>query len=151
MVAFSSSFISSSAVASTIKADTHAPKNQQPIIIPTANGATPAEVATAVPTTFTLYATVNGTRTKIYSFKLSKWFIVNPYAPWNSINTTNGYDVNYCSRYGTGYRIPHIAELTNANGNFTSWTGSLGSQGTIYYTRQIGGGLFAEWGGYVRR
>ncbi|MDF7667048.1 filamentous hemagglutinin N-terminal domain-containing protein [Orbaceae bacterium ESL0727] len=46
LVAFSSSFISSSAVASTIKADTSAPKNQQPIIIPTANGATQVNIKT---------------------------------------------------------------------------------------------------------
>ncbi|MDF7667345.1 hypothetical protein PT273_05755 [Orbaceae bacterium ESL0727] len=106
------------------------------------NGATPAEVATAVPTTFTLYANTNGKRTKLYSFKLSKWFIATP--DKDRVNPPN---VNYCSRYGAGYRFPTVDELTNANGTF--WTGSLGSQGKYYYIRQIGGGLFAEWGEYV--
>ncbi|MDF7666996.1 hypothetical protein PT273_03925 [Orbaceae bacterium ESL0727] len=109
------------------------------------HGATPAEAATAVPTTFTLYATINGTKTKIYSFKLNKWFIASP----DESILLSEYNENYCNRYGAGYRIPHIAELTNANRDsrpYFIWTGSLGNRGTKYYTRQIGGGLFAEWG-----
>ncbi|MDF7666625.1 hypothetical protein PT273_01970 [Orbaceae bacterium ESL0727] len=122
------------------------------------NGATPAEAATTVPTTFTLYATVNGTRTKIYSFKLNKWFIVSPDIT-NEYGTAISYNANYCSRYCAGYRLPHIADLTNGNGYCATmgsgskwtWTGSLGSNGTWYYTRQIGGGLFAEWGNMMIR
>ncbi|MDF7666511.1 hypothetical protein PT273_01375 [Orbaceae bacterium ESL0727] len=110
------------------------------------HGATPAEAATAVPTTFTLYANTNGQRTKLYSFKLNKWFIASPDLVQNTSVIPTGYNANYCNRYGTGYRFPHIGELTNANNSDLGWTGSLGSQGTKYYTRQIGGGLFAEWG-----
>ncbi|MDF7666870.1 hypothetical protein PT273_03245 [Orbaceae bacterium ESL0727] len=115
------------------------------------SGATPAEAATAVPTTFTLYANTNGKKTKLYSFTLGKWFIASP----NIEHQTNsgvivGYNATYCNRYGASYRFPTIGELTNANGgvrpNSWTWTGSLGSQGSLYDTRQIGGGLFAEWG-----
>ncbi|MDF7666868.1 hypothetical protein PT273_03235 [Orbaceae bacterium ESL0727] len=113
------------------------------------SGATAAEAATAVPTTFTLYTNDNGRRMKLYSFKVNQWFIASADEKAISSSDINrNYDENYCNRYGTGYRIPHIAELTNANGTNYGWfwAGSLGSRGTIFATRQIGGGLFSEWG-----
>ncbi|MDF7670075.1 hypothetical protein PT276_02450 [Orbaceae bacterium ESL0721] len=95
---------------------------------------TPAKAATAVPTTFTLYA--NGST--VYSFTISKWFISNP--------ISSEYLPNYClDHYGANYRYPHITDLTNANDPAHNWSGGLANQQN-WYQRRIGGGLFAEWG-----
>ncbi|MDF7670255.1 hypothetical protein PT276_03390 [Orbaceae bacterium ESL0721] len=91
---------------------------------------------TAVPTTFTLYSD-KGKTNKLYTFTIGKWFIATP-----GPNAT--YSASYCvSKYGSKYRIPRVAEYTNANGN--GWAGGLAGQPNNYQ-RRIGGGLFAEWG-----
>ncbi|MDF7666668.1 hypothetical protein PT273_02190 [Orbaceae bacterium ESL0727] len=99
-------------------------------------GDSSATANTTVPTTFTIYADTNKTN-KIYSFTISKWFITRR-------GETGVYNANYCrNTYGSNYRIPNVAEYTNANGN--GWTGGLPGQPNNYQ-RRIGGGLFAEWG-----
>ncbi|MDF7668000.1 hypothetical protein PT273_09120 [Orbaceae bacterium ESL0727] len=84
--------------------------------------------------TFTLYATKNGTKTKIYTFKISNWFIVTP----GSNYTYNG---DFCKqRYGGYYRIPEARELING------YLWGSGIAQPDHYVRWIGDGLFAEWG-----
>lgn len=91
--------------------------------------------ASVKPTTFIIYA---GTEKKvpIYSFTISKWFILKP-------GLGEGYESSeaYCNNIG--YQIPSISDLTNANG--WKWDGGLPGQGR-YYQRRIGGGLLPEWG-----
>ncbi|MDF7667285.1 hypothetical protein PT273_05440 [Orbaceae bacterium ESL0727] len=96
--------------------------------------------ATAVPTTFIIYSDRAKTN-KIYSFTISKWFITTP-----GNNTAGIYRSTYCrDTYGNNYRIPSVAEYTNANSPERGWTGGLAGQGNNYQ-RRIGGGLLSEWG-----
>lgn len=91
--------------------------------------------ASVKPTTFIIYA---GTEKKvpIYSFTISKWFILKP-------GLGEGYESSeaYCNNIG--YQIPSISDLTNANS--WNWNGGLPGQGNNYQ-RRIGGGLLPEWG-----
>ncbi len=110
-----------------------------------------AAQAKFTPTTFTFYADKAKTQV-IYRFKLRQWGIVKtvPAASYNEAQP-------FCDNLG--YRIPSIAELTNANGN--GWQGGLKGQGNNYQRRisvtsssriteanplGINGGLFSEWG-----
>ncbi|MDF7666355.1 hypothetical protein PT273_00535 [Orbaceae bacterium ESL0727] len=96
--------------------------------------ATVAEASTVVPTTFTLYADKNK-QNKLYSFTLKNWLIANP-------NDGGGFKADYCSKYGSSYRIPSINDLTNSRDR--PGNGRLPS-----YERHIGGGFIAEWGNIV--
>ena len=94
--------------------------------------------ASVKPTTFIIYA---GTEKKvpIYSFTISKWFILKP-------GLGEGYESSeaYCNNIG--YQIASVSDLTNANNNFyPRWDKGLPGQGN-QYLRRIGGGLLAEWG-----
>lgn len=95
--------------------------------------------ASVKPTTFIIYA---GTEKKvpIYSFTISKWFILKP-------GLGDGYESSeaYCNNIG--YQIPSISDLTNANS--WNWKGGLPGQG-LYYQRRIGGGLLPEWGSILQ-
>lgn len=114
-----------------------------------ADGAT-EEQAEFLPTTFTVY--LDNVSNKLYSFTIRQWFIAKP-------ETAGSFEGarDYCS--DLGYRLPSVAELTNANGY--GWTGGLDGQ-VNRYLRQISirdssritstnpfgisGGLFSEWG-----
>lgn len=94
--------------------------------------------ASVKPTTFIIYA---GTEKKvpIYSFTISKWFILKP-------GLGEGYESSeaYCNNIG--YQIASVSDLTNANNDFyPHWDKGLPGQGN-QYQRRIGGGLLAEWG-----
>ncbi|MWN90393.1 hypothetical protein GQ597_06745 [Gilliamella sp. Pra-s65] len=98
-------------------------------------GASAAEAATAVPTTFILYSDRAKTN-KVYSFTIQKWFI--------AIKANGGSYADaeqYC--HNLGYQLPTINQLTNANSQY--WNQGLAGQGNNYQ-RRIGGGLLAEWG-----
>ncbi|MDF7667171.1 hypothetical protein PT273_04835 [Orbaceae bacterium ESL0727] len=106
------------------------------------DGDSQSEAKNAVPTLFTLYSDASKTH-KIYTFKINKWFIFNP------ASTTYPILETYCNNLG--YRVPIVTDYTNANGNVNNsnflWTGGLAGQPN-YFQRRIGGGLFAEWGGF---
>lgn len=94
--------------------------------------------ASVKPTTFIIYA---GTEKKvpIYSFTISKWFILKP-------GLGEGYESSeaYCNNIG--YQIASVSDLTNANNDFyPHWDKGLPGQGNNYQ-RRIGGGLLPEWG-----
>ena len=95
--------------------------------------------ASVKPTTFIIYA---GTEKKvpIYSFTISKWFILKP-------GLGEGYESSkaYCNNIG--YQIPSVSDFTNANSYvyYPYWNKGFPGQGN-QYLRRIGGGLLAEWG-----
>jgi hypothetical protein len=101
-------------------------------------GASAAEAATAVPTTFILYSDKAKTN-KVYSFTIKKWFIVRKND--NGISHSYAQAEQYCNQLG--YQIPTVNQLTNANSFY--WNQGLAGQGNNYQ-RRIGGGLFSEWG-----
>ncbi|PXZ07411.1 hypothetical protein DKK70_06035 [Gilliamella apicola] len=79
----------------------------------------------------------NGNQVVKYGFKLNQWFVDR------GIVTASMRDQeSWCNQIG--YRLPKIKDLTNAIGaNFTSaFPPSSGN----HYQRQIGAGLFTEWG-----
>lgn len=94
--------------------------------------------ASVKPTTFIIYADTEK-KVPIYSFTISKWFILKP-------GLGEGYESSeaYCNNIG--YQIASVSDLTNANNNFyPRWDKGLPGQGN-QYLRRIGGGLLAEWG-----
>ncbi|XKM13175.1 hypothetical protein RCS94_09095 [Orbaceae bacterium ac157xtp] len=109
-----------------------------------------------LPKTFKLKADVNGTLHTVYTFTLSKWFIAKP-------EDLTGADKaeDFCNSL-PGYRMPSVAELTNANDDTYDWHFGLSGNTSGHYARQIGhgtknptaghlvgdekGGLFTEWG-----
>ncbi|WP_141673033.1 hypothetical protein [Gilliamella sp. App6-5] len=98
-------------------------------------GASAAEAATAVPTTFILYSDKAKTN-KVYSFTIKKWFIARKDSVSQYVQAEQ-----YCNHLG--YQIPTVVQLTNANSHY--WNQGLAGQGNNYQ-RRIGGGLLAEWG-----
>ncbi|MCO6561283.1 MAG: hypothetical protein J6574_09360 [Gilliamella sp.] len=101
-------------------------------------GASAAEAATAVPTTFILYSDKAKTN-KVYSFTIKKWFIARK--DYSGSNRSYAQAEQYCNQLG--YQIPTVNQLTNANSQY--WNQGLAGQGSNYQ-RRIGGGLLAEWG-----
>ncbi|MDF7667089.1 hypothetical protein PT273_04415 [Orbaceae bacterium ESL0727] len=100
------------------------------------DGASQAEAETAVPTTFKIMSN----NQVVYSFKIAQWFI----AKRGADVPFYGGAFNYCrNTYGNKYSLPTVGNLTNANGIY--WTSGLAGQPN-HYKRQIGGGIFAEWG-----
>lgn len=121
-------------------------RNKIPTVIlkgPTSNSS-PSKLR-FVPTTFTIYADTAKTK-PIYSFKLQHWFIPHtdihgyPYLESNHDNA-----VNYCSTL-SGYRMPNVSDLTNANG----WGINGHPNASSASLRQINGGLISEWGGGLK-
>lgn len=99
-----------------------------------------------VPTTFTIYADTAKTK-PIYSFKLQHWFI--PHTDIHGaayIENNHNNAVDYCSTL-SGYRLPDVAELSNANAYGINGHPNANS---MYPVRQINGGLISEWGGDLR-
>ncbi|MDF7671546.1 hypothetical protein PT276_10140 [Orbaceae bacterium ESL0721] len=69
---------------------------------------------------------------ELYSFKISKWFMVGD--DWHGTR-------QFCnSRLSIGYRTPIVNDSTNGN----SWNEELTWQANSYKSR-IGGGLIAKW------
>ncbi|WP_085248419.1 hypothetical protein [Gilliamella mensalis] len=101
-------------------------------------GASAAEAATALPTTFFLYSDKAKTN-KVYSFTIKKWFIARK--DYSGSNRSYAQAEQYCNQLG--YQIPTVDQLTNANSQY--WNQGLAGQGNNYQ-RRIGGGLFSEWG-----
>lgn len=111
-----------------------------------------ASIPKHVPTQFDLKSS---TTNIVYSFKIDKWFIAkqnsSPYSSDNRssshVNTATAANETpkYCASLGGGgnkYRVPSVlGDYTNAN-----VTVSVGGNTGGNYKREIGGGLFAEWG-----
>ncbi|WP_147405404.1 hypothetical protein [Orbus hercynius] len=77
--------------------------------------------------------------TDLYSFTLKQWFIARKNTDGNYSNSAS-----YCASVAGGnYRMMAVRDLTNA-------TGEVGFENpnnpNENYQRQIGGGLFSEWG-----
>ncbi|OCG08977.1 hypothetical protein A9G13_02665 [Gilliamella sp. wkB178] len=103
----------------------------------------------ALPQTFVLVGKDSSNNEVLkYGFKLQQWFV----------NRGNKYDSapnqsSWCSSLGGGYRLPKVKDLTNAvcsGTNSGSWcqgaVGATPSSTVNYYQRNIGAGLFTEWG-----
>ncbi|OCG07845.1 hypothetical protein A9G13_06430 [Gilliamella sp. wkB178] len=90
---------------------------------------TPSRVATStLPQTFVLVGKDSSNNEVVrYGFVLKQWFV-------NRGTITNSYynTKSWCSGLGSGYRMPLVKDLTNRT-----------SSG---YQRNIGAGLFTEWG-----
>ncbi|SCB73313.1 hypothetical protein [Gilliamella intestini] len=100
-----------------------------------------------LPQTFELVGRDNsGNAVLKYGFKLQKWFVNR-----GSITDIPSGQASWCK--GLGYRLPQVKDLTNAVCSGPNVTrqcqGSVGatpsSEGN-HYQRQIGAGLFTEWG-----
>ncbi|OCG07963.1 hypothetical protein A9G13_07100 [Gilliamella sp. wkB178] len=117
--------------------------------------ATPGSVATpSLPQTFVLVGKdSSNTEVLKYGFVLKQWFVNRggtkiAFAP----NTSS-----WCRSLGGGYRLPQVKDLTNAVCTSQAIADGWGCQGAVgatpssttgnYYNRNIGAGLFAEWGG----
>ncbi|OTQ34515.1 hypothetical protein [Gilliamella apis] len=82
-----------------------------------------------------------------YGFVLKQWFVHRGPEVW-------GYRESWCNGLG-GYRIPNVKELTNGSckdhygreGVCTEFGADRPSPNDTPASRQIGGGLFSEWGG----
>ncbi|NUE95621.1 hypothetical protein GYW75_04375 [Gilliamella sp. ESL0232] len=95
------------------------------------------QAATAVPTTFIIYAD-KAKKNKIYSFKIDKWFIANS----EEMSYLDAKE--FCMTLEkAGYHVANTIDMTNGNNRF--WSGGLPGQPNNYQ-RRIGGSLFAEWG-----
>ncbi|NUE95829.1 hypothetical protein GYW75_05445 [Gilliamella sp. ESL0232] len=99
------------------------------------------------PSTFKLYSD-RAKSNVLYSFKIERWYI----AQGANINASVQDAKNYCNRIG--YRMPSVADYTNAN-NDDIWTGGIPGRNINGYRRQLSyrggngkwiGGLFNEWG-----
>lgn len=106
------------------------------------NSSTTPPQNTFIPTTFTIF-TDNSKKTKLYTFKIAKWFIVKPNSNDNNKGVVYPEAKEYCN--SIGYKLPRISDLTNGNAPDIAWQGGLLGQ-TNNYQRRIGGGLLAEWG-----
>ncbi|WP_086366001.1 hypothetical protein [Gilliamella sp. N-W3] len=104
------------------------------------------------PAIFKIYADKSKTKL-LYSFKLQRWYIVQPNVKINSYTQAK----TFCDQLGSGYRVPDVNDFTNANNEKYDWLGGIvGRLGNIAaYRRQISyrdssnkwiGGLFNEWG-----
>ncbi|OCG06701.1 hypothetical protein A9G13_10615 [Gilliamella sp. wkB178] len=113
------------------------------------SSATPGSVATpSLPQTFVLVGKDSSNSELVsYGFVLKHWFVNrgtkrDTYAPTSS----------WCS--SLGYRLPQVKDLTNAKcGVDNRWfpcvngiDGATPSSTVNYYQRNIGAGLFTEWG-----
>ena len=118
------------------------------------NSASPGSVVTpTLPQTFELVGYDSNNKAVIkYGFVLKQWFV----------NRGSKYDTYYnhsswCSNIGGGYRMPQVKDLTNAkcgvDSSFPCVNGIDGATplSTVNtYQRNIGAGLFTEWGNMGR-
>ena len=76
-----------------------------------------------------------------YGFELKQWFVNR--GPKNY----SYQQISWCEKIG--YRITEVKDLTNAGCDYYRCEGAVGatpSSSDSYYERNIGAGLFAEWG-----
>ena len=77
-----------------------------------------------------------------YGFELKQWFINRGETSYPNISYTNlNNQKSWCDKIG--YRLATAEELTNSNYNNLD---SSSPSSDNYYKRQIGAGLFSEWG-----
>ena len=78
---------------------------------------------------------------QVQVFELKQWFVNR--GPKNY----SYQQISWCEKIG--YRITEVKDLTNAICNYYRCEGAVGatpSSSDAYYERNIGAGLFAEWG-----
>ncbi|OCG07974.1 hypothetical protein A9G13_07160 [Gilliamella sp. wkB178] len=99
------------------------------------SSATPGSIATPIlPQTFVLVGKDSSNNEVLsYGFVLKKWFVHRGTQRGNLANTSS-----WCSSLGGGYRLSQAKDLTNGVGTSDNTNN--------YYKRNIGKGLFAEWG-----
>ncbi|MCX8738953.1 hypothetical protein J3U56_06430 [Gilliamella sp. B2824] len=112
--------------------------------------ATSGSVATpTLPQTFVIEGKDSRNKTVLsYGFELKQWF-VNRGDKFDTYPNTS----SWCSSLGGGYRLPQVKDLTNAvcsgaNSNIfcEGAVGATPSSNWNGYQRNIGVGLFTEWG-----
>ncbi|MCX8728444.1 hypothetical protein [Gilliamella sp. B2838] len=115
------------------------------------SSATPGSIATpSLPQTFVLVGKDSSNKAVLsYGFELKQWFV-------NRGNKSDNYpnQSSWCRNLGGGYRLPQVKDLTNAkcgvnNSNFPCVNGIDGATPASTqnnYQRNIGAGLFTEWG-----
>ncbi|OCG09073.1 hypothetical protein A9G13_03180 [Gilliamella sp. wkB178] len=114
--------------------------------------ATPGSIAKpTLPQTFVLVGKDSSNREVLkYGFELQHWFVNR-----GDRDDIYAYTSSWCSNLGGGYRLPQVKDLTNAvcsgSGVEPSFpcTGAVGatpSSDGNHYQRNIGAGLFTEWG-----
>ena len=119
------------------------------------SSASQGSVATpTLPQTFELVGYDSNNKAVIkYGFVLKQWFV----------NRGSKYDTYYnhsswCSNIGGGYRMPQVKDLTNAKCGVDNYyfpcvngiDGATPSSSKNNYQRNIGAGLFTEWGLHER-
>ncbi|OCG08976.1 hypothetical protein A9G13_02660 [Gilliamella sp. wkB178] len=116
------------------------------------SSATPGSIATpTLPQTFVLIGKDSSNNEVLkYGFKLQHWFVNRGEKYANYANTSS-----WCSSLGGGYRLPQVKDLTNAVCTSQAIADGWRCQGAVgatpsstvnYYQRNIGAGLFTEWG-----
>ncbi|MCX8643086.1 hypothetical protein J3U65_11290 [Gilliamella sp. B3791] len=115
------------------------------------SSATPGSLATpTLPQTFVLVGKDSSNSEVVsYGFELKQWFVNRGDKFDTYVNTSS-----WCSNLGGGYRLPQVKDLTNAkcgidNSNFPCVNGIDGATPASTqdnYQRNIGAGLFTEWG-----
>ncbi|OCG08931.1 hypothetical protein A9G13_02400 [Gilliamella sp. wkB178] len=112
--------------------------------------ATPGSIATpTLPQTFVLVGKDSSNNEVLkYGFKLQHWFVHR-----GTKEDTPPNQSSWCRSLGGGYRLPQVKDLTNAVCSGTnSGSGCQGAVGATPssnwngYQRNIGAGLFTEWG-----
>ncbi|OCG08748.1 hypothetical protein A9G13_01420 [Gilliamella sp. wkB178] len=114
------------------------------------NPATPGSIASpSLPQTFVLVGKDSSNNEVVrYGFVLKQWFITRG----TKIDTATNQS-SWCTKSGSGYHLPQVKDLTNAVCSGTSsgsWcqgvVGATPSSNFNGYQRNIGAGLFTEWG-----
>ncbi|MCX8727408.1 hypothetical protein [Gilliamella sp. B2838] len=121
------------------------------------DSALPGSLATpSLPQTFVIEGKDSRNKTVLsYGFELKQWFVNRQGDPLALDNA-----LSWCDSLGGGYRLPLVKELTNSIGHSDwCWATSVCSGGKQplptpgippssgdYYERNIGAGLFTEWG-----
>ncbi|MCX8706250.1 hypothetical protein [Gilliamella sp. B3783] len=123
------------------------------------DSALPGSVAPpSLPQTFVIAGKDSRNKTVLsYGFELKQWFVVRPLGV-GDITVDNA--LSWCGSLGGGYRLPLVKELTNSIGR-SDWCGATsvcsGGKSPLptlgippssgnYFQRNIGAGLFTEWG-----
>ncbi|QIQ20476.1 hypothetical protein [Zophobihabitans entericus] len=113
------------------------------------NGPSEASPLAYTPSDIVLTASDGTKDVAIYKFKIDQWFIPATQA---AISDSSGYFSatkldNYCSDLSSSYTDPYHKDLTNnphVSSASENWIDFYGN-----YTREIGGGLYSEWGSTV--